>query len=103
MASTSRTLPIRTWKIRERLDMQECAITFCRTYDQQADQGTKALDESQFVYLRDCMNGYNAVLLEDPTRKMPHACYSYKQLTDHIGRFANMDAERANKSKRKQL
>ena len=101
MASTSRTLPIRTWKIRERLDMQECALTFCRTYDQQADQGTKALDESQFVYLRDCMNGYNAVLLEDPTRKMPHACYSYKQLTDHLGKFANMDAERANKSKRK--
>ena len=101
MASTSRTLPIRTWKIRERLDMQECALTFCRTYDQQADQGTKALDESQFVYLRDCMNGYNAVLLEDPTRKMPHACYSYKQLTDHLGKFANMDVERANKSKRK--
>ena len=101
MASTSRTLPIRTWKIRERLDMQECALTFCRTYDQQADQGTKAIDESQFVYLRDCMNGYNAVLLEDPTRKMPHACYSYKQLTDHLGKFANMDAERANKSKRK--
>ena len=28
-------------------------------------------------------------------------CYSYKQLTDHLGKFAKMDVERANKSKRK--
>ena len=42
MAATTRSLEINLWKLRERSDMQLVELVFCRTYDQLADNFTKA-------------------------------------------------------------
>ena len=98
---TSRHLAIRTWKIRERLDMQQVIFEHCRTYDAVADIGTKALPADQFRYLRDSMNGYAAALLHNPDREMPVGCMKYDELVATLKRFANVDADREKKQREK--
>merc|ERR1712139_440851 len=80
MASTTRSLEINLWKLRERSDMQLVEMVFCRTYDQLADNFTKANPTELFKYLRDCMNGYAAALLHNPEREMPAECVTMSEL-----------------------
>jgi hypothetical protein len=100
---TSRHMEIRVWKLRERIDMQMVGMTYCRTYDQLSDIGTKALPLDQFRYLRDSMNGYAAALLQEPRREMPSACIEYKVLIDKLRGFGNQDAERKEKLREREL
>ena len=63
LASKTKHMDIRTWKLKERIDDQEIILHFCGTVDMLADIGTKALGVKPFEYLRDLMNGYALVRL----------------------------------------
>ena len=58
LASKTKHMDIRVWKLRERLDDQEISLVFCSTHDMLADIGTKSLGVRAFTYLRDLMTGY---------------------------------------------
>jgi len=66
LASKTKHMLIRTWKIRERLDDQEVHLVHCGTTDMFADLGTKALGPVPFIYLRDQISGYALVLAMYP-------------------------------------
>ena len=58
LASKTKHMDIRVWKLRERIDDRLVVLEFCATHDMLADIGTKALGVSQFQQLRDLANGY---------------------------------------------
>lgn len=110
LTETTRHMPLRTWKLRERLDEQEITMPWCSTKDMQADLNTKALPTKTFVYLRDNMNGYALVRLNYPERHMPAAVISTQELVETLNLLDSLDEERtrkraesakANKKKRK--
>ena len=97
LADTTRHLEINTWKLRERCDMQLTELVFCRTYDQLADNLTKANPTDLFKYLRDSMNGYAAAMLDDPDREMPVECITMCELSSMLKSLAEQDATKAAK------
>ena len=101
MADTTRSLEINLWKLRERCDMQQIEMVFCRTYDQLADNLTKANPTELFKYLRDCMNGYAAALLHNPQRKMPLECVTLPELQKMLNDLQRQDDEKAEKAAQK--
>jgi hypothetical protein len=79
LASKTKHMDIRVWKLRERIDDQEIALVYCSTVDMLADIGTKALGPLAFCYLlgplafcylRDCANGYALVRHHHPEYQM---------------------------------
>ena len=98
MAETTRSLEINLWKLRERSDMQQVELIFCRTYDQLADNFTKANPTDLFKYLRDCMNGYAAALLHNPDREMPLECVTMAELKAMLAYRQNQDRMKAEKT-----
>ena len=71
LASKTKHLELRTWKLRERIDDQEIILHFCGTVNMLADIGTKALGVKPFEYLRDLMNGYAIVRLKHRGVSLP--------------------------------
>lgn len=61
LASRSKFMDIRIFKVREWIDEGALVTTYCNTLSMAADIGTKALGERQFVFCRDLMNGYALV------------------------------------------
>ena len=98
MADTTRSLEINMWKLRERSDMQQVELIFCRTYDQLADNFTKANPTDLFKYLRDCMNGYAAALLNNPDREMPLECVTMAELKAMLAYRRHQDSMKAEKA-----
>ena len=98
MADTTRSLEINLWKLRERSDMQQVELIFCRTYDQLADNFTKANPTDLFKYLRDCMNGYAAALLNNPDREMPLECVTMAELKAMLAYRRHQDSMKAEKA-----
>ena len=99
LQSTTRTLDIRVWKLKERVDMQEIEMIYCPTHDMQADLGTKGLPTRTFRFLRDCINGYALVLLSMPDRAMPVGCISSQQLEEMLVELEDGDCKRNAKAK----
>ena len=77
--------------------MQLTELVFCRTYDQLADNLTKANPTDLFKYLRDSMNGYAAAMLNDPDREMPVECITMSELSSMLKSLAEQDAMKAAK------
>ena len=101
MADTTRSLEINLWTLRERCDMQQIELVFCRTYDQLADNFTKANPTELFKYLRDCMNGYAAALLHNPQRQMPLECMTLPELRSMLGDLEQQDKAKVAKAAEK--
>ena len=59
LASKTKHMDIRVWKLKERIDDRLIVLEFCSTHDMLADLGTKPLGIKQFQYLRDFANGYS--------------------------------------------
>lgn len=81
LASKTKHMDIRVWKLRERIDDHEIVLQFCSTHDMLADIGTKALGVCTFEYLRDLCNGYAIVRLRYKDYKMPLLCVSWSDLS----------------------
>ena len=47
MTESTRALDLKVWKLRERVDVQEVAVAWCSTVDEQSDLNTKALPTKQ--------------------------------------------------------
>jgi hypothetical protein len=86
LASKTKHMEIRVWKLRERIDDEEVCLRFCSTHDMQADIGTKALGVGAFEYLRDLQNGYALVRLMHPDYGMSVMCVSHQELETRISR-----------------
>ena len=80
LASKTKHMDIRTWKLKERIDDQEIILHFCGTVDMLADIGTKALGVKSFEYLRDLMNGYALVRLRHQGADLPILVVCLKDL-----------------------
>ena len=78
--------------------MQQVELIFCRTYDQLADNFTKANPTDLFKYLRDCMNGYAAALINDPEREMPLECVTMPELRAMLQYRRHQDSMKAEKA-----
>ena len=88
---------MKVWKLRERVDVQEVAVAWCSTVDEQSDLNTKALPTKQFRFLRDNLNGYGLVMLHYPDVPMPEAAIERDELIEMIQEYDNADDERAKK------
>ena len=97
MTDSTRAMDLKVWKLRERVDVQQVAVVWCSTVDQQSDLNTKALPTRQFRYLRDNLNGYGLVMLYYPDVPMPAAVISRDELIEMIQEYDNAEAERAKK------
>ena len=98
MTESTRALDLKVWKLRERVDVQEVAVVWCSTVDEQSDLNTKALPTKQFRFLRDNLNGYcGLVMLHYPDVPMPEAAIKRDELIEMIQEYDNADDERAKK------
>ena len=97
MTESTRALDLKVWKLRERVDVQEVAVAWCSTVDEQSDLNTKALPTKQFRFLRDNLNGYGLVMLHYPDVPMPEAAIERDELIEMIQEYDNADDERAKK------
>ena len=100
MTDATRALDLKTFKIRERVDVQELSVVWCSTVDEQSDLNTKALPTKQFRYLRENLNGYGLVMLYYPDLPMPESAISREELVEMISEYDKAEEVR-NTKKRK--
>ena len=100
MTDATRALDLKTFKIRERVDVQELSVVWCSTVDEQSDLNTKALPTKQFRYLRENLNGYGLVMLYYLDLPMPESAISREELVEMISEYDKAEEVR-NTKKRK--
>lgn len=71
LPNKSKAMDIRVLSARNKVEDEQVAPVYIDTTKMLADIGTKALDEKQFVQLRDDMNGYSLVKLKYPDMEFP--------------------------------
>jgi hypothetical protein len=55
-------MDIRVFKIREWILDRHIKLQYCKALSMASDLGTKSLSTKQFIFLRDVMNGYYALV-----------------------------------------
>jgi hypothetical protein len=88
LASKTKHMEIRVWKLRERIDDQDVILQFCSSAHMQCDLGTKALGASAFEYLRDLNNGYATVRLRYPDYAMSSLIMTHVDLVERMKKVA---------------
>ncbi len=76
----SKSLDIRVYGLRNRIEDQKIEMKYIETLRQVADLGTKALGVKQFEFLRDLMNGYALVRASGRKAALPALVVTMKEL-----------------------
>ena len=80
LPNRSKAMDIRVLAARNKIGDLKVLPVYVRTLEMLADIGTKALDEKQFVFLRDLMNGYAVVRACNPEADLPSIIISAAEL-----------------------
>ena len=81
MPNKSKAMDIRVMSARNKVEDGKVFPIYTNTLKMLADMGTKALDEKQFVFLRDLANGYALVRLSRENVMLPAMVISFQELS----------------------
>jgi hypothetical protein len=81
MPNKSKAMDIRVMSARNKVEDGKVLPVYINTLKMLADMGTKALDEKQFVFLRDLANGYALVRLSRENAQLPAMVISAQELS----------------------
>jgi hypothetical protein len=81
MPNKSKAMDIRVMSARNKVEDGKVFPIYTNTLKMLADMGTKALDEKQFVFLRDLANGYALVRLSRESVVLPAMVISFRELS----------------------
>ena len=82
LPNRSKAMDIRVLSARNKVEDGKILPVYVNTLKMLADIGTKALDERQFVFLRDLMNGYALVRASQTGATLPVMVISAMELLD---------------------
>ena len=80
LPNKSKAMDIRVMSARNKVEDKKVIPIYVSTLEMLADLGTKALDEKQFVFLRDLANGYALVQARGDVADLPSLIISAAEL-----------------------
>jgi len=80
LPNKSKAMDIRVMSARNKVEDKKVIPIYVSTLEMLADIGTKALDEKQFVFLRDLANGYALVQARGDVADLPSLIISAAEL-----------------------
>ena len=80
LPNKSKAMDIRVMSARNKVEDRKVTPIYVSTLEMLADIGTKALDEKQFVFLRDLANGYALVQARGGAVDLPGLVISAEEL-----------------------